>query len=727
MVTHQQDDPQLRAALERLFSLQTFGIKLGLDPIAGLLEEIGNPHLQMPMVHIAGTNGKGSVCTMVASALQAAGLRVGLYTSPHILHFTERIRVNGEPMPRDVLARYAQEMLPLIERHNCTFFEGTTAIGFRYFAEQQVDIAVIETGLGGRLDATNVITPLVSAVTSIGYDHVKHLGDTLEKIAMEKAGIFKPGVPAVVGHVAPRLRPLFREHAEKTGTTVRFVDEFCRSAFRRMSIGGTVASFLIDHHEIADLHIDLIGKHQIANAQVALGVLDALRAHYPLSEDDLRRGFASLRGSTGIRGRFEIISDEPRIILDVAHNPDGMEVLIDTLRALGIGFGRKIRVVFGAVEDKDVAEIGTLLAPISGRLYAVRADNYRSLPAEDIEHQIAPSGIPVTVAGTVEAGIRMALEDAGPDDVVLICGSFYVVADAIAAFDAGALPAAPIIAEPKGTGGAQQSQQKGDEGDTGILYQPFSPLMGQKKKRSRIPLPDDDTAEKEESPERRATVKEWSPSEQPRERLMQLGPKALSDAELLAILLRTGTRQEDVIQVSRNILHRFRNLSQLAMRDYRELQEIVGIGPTKAVTLAAAFEIGRRTQAEPFMSRPVISSPRDVARIYVPLLRGVSKEQFHVLILNSANQVIRMGLVSEGSLNSSIVHPREVFRIAIVENAASIIGLHNHPSGNPTPSREDINITRQLVEAGKIVGIPFHDHIIVAGEEFVSMAERGYL
>jgi DNA repair protein RadC len=222
-------------------------------------------------------------------------------------------------------------------------------------------------------------------------------------------------------------------------------------------------------------------------------------------------------------------------------------------------------------------------------------------------------------------------------------------------------------------------------------------------------------------------VKNWNRTEQPRERLMHLGAGALSDAELLAILLRTGTKGEDVLQVSRNLLQRFENLARISERDYRELQATPGIGPTKAVTLSASFEIARRIAASPFFARPILASPRDIARIYIPRLRGMRKEQFHVLILNSASQVVRMELVSEGSLNSSIVHPREVFRTAIVENAAGIIGLHNHPSGNPTPSREDISITHQLVEAGNILGIPFQDHIIIAGEEYVSLADRGYI
>lgn len=711
MLSH-EDDLQLQADLERLFSLQTFGIKLGLGPVSALLDDIGNPQLRFPTVHIAGTNGKGSACAMVASVLRQTGLRVGLYTSPHLRHFTERIRVNGEPMSRERLAQYAREMLPIIERHNCTFFEGTTALGFRYFAEQEVDIAVIETGLGGRLDATNVLLPLVTAVTSISYDHTKHLGDTLEQIAAEKAGIFKQGVPAIVGHVEPHLREVFVESAMAAGADLRFTDDYCPAIFRDMGFEGTTASFMIDGHEIPDVRIGLVGRHQIENARVALGVIDALRRHYTISDDDIRNGFGNVQPNTGIRGRFESVGISPPMILDVAHNPDGVRTLVSTLASLRAGTDKGITAVYGAVQDKDVTDIMRVLAPSTEHLFAVSTDSPRSLSAEEIARRSTDAGISTTIAGSVENGIRMALKHVDNDDVIVICGSFLIVADALAALEGRGLqpedPTEPRVAEPDTT----SYDATADSAHAHTLQQ----------------ADDWSTANNaDDNSTRRLTVKDWSPSEQPRERLMRQGPQALSDTELLAILLRTGTKQEDVLQVSRNTLQRFRTLSQLAARDYSELQQIDGIGPTKAVTLAAAFEIGRRMGRDAFTQRPTVTSPSDVARIYIPLFRGITKEQFHVMILNTASQVIRMEMVSEGSLNSSIVHPREVFRIAITEHAASIIGVHNHPSGNPAPSREDIAVTRQLAEAGKIIGISLNDHIIIAGERFVSMAERGYL
>jgi DNA repair protein RadC len=218
-------------------------------------------------------------------------------------------------------------------------------------------------------------------------------------------------------------------------------------------------------------------------------------------------------------------------------------------------------------------------------------------------------------------------------------------------------------------------------------------------------------------------IKHWRPDDKPRERLLRNGAASLSDAELLAILIKTGTEGVSALDVGRTLLHRFNTLTELASRDVGELRVFRGMGEVKAITLAAAFEIGKRIQTEPFSSKPAIRSPQDVANLFIPRMRGIRKEQFYVLLLNTANQIFRETLVSEGSLNASIVHPREVFRLAVIESAASIIVLHNHPSGNLEPSREDIEVTRQLVEAGTVLGIPVHDHIIIAGESFTSLRQ----
>ncbi|MGB9771016.1 MAG: RadC family protein [Candidatus Kapaibacteriota bacterium] len=222
-------------------------------------------------------------------------------------------------------------------------------------------------------------------------------------------------------------------------------------------------------------------------------------------------------------------------------------------------------------------------------------------------------------------------------------------------------------------------------------------------------------------------IKEWRPDERPRERLLKNGPNALSDSELLAILISTGTKNQSALDLAKLLLERFQNLRELSSRDISELKSIKGIGLAKAITLSAAFEISRRIQASGFEENPIFRSPNDVANYFIPLLRGVKQERFYIALLNSSNRITRIRLVTEGTLNASLVHPREVFRFAITEAAASIILVHNHPSGNPTPSTEDLNMTKKLVEASKYIDIPILDHLIIAGDRFTSLAQMGHI
>jgi DNA repair protein RadC len=222
-------------------------------------------------------------------------------------------------------------------------------------------------------------------------------------------------------------------------------------------------------------------------------------------------------------------------------------------------------------------------------------------------------------------------------------------------------------------------------------------------------------------------IKEWREDERPRERLLKNGPSSLSDSELLAILISTGTKNLSALDLAKLLLDRFHSLSELSSRDISELKSIKGIGEAKAITLSAAFEISRRIQASAFEENPVFRSPKDVASYFIPILRGVKQERFYIVLLNSSNRITRIKLITEGTLNASLVHPREVFRFAITETAAAIILIHNHPSGNPTPSTEDINMTKKLIEASKYIDIPILDHLIIAGDKFTSFSQLGLI
>lgn len=718
MTTSPKDlETNLQSTLARLFARKTFGIKLGLEPITALLERIGSPHHDLQVVHVAGTNGKGSVSAMIASILEEAGYRVGLYASPHLVDFRERMRVAGVPITTEELAGYAAEMMPHIEETGCTFFEGTTAIALRYFADRKVDAVILETGMGGRLDATNVVTPLLSVITSIGLDHTRHLGTTYEEIAGEKGGIIKQGLPAVVGPVRPRLHKVFDRIAEENGTTITYVEESVRSIHHETSLQRSIATFMTPRGELTNVWLDLPGRHQVANARVAIGAIETLGDRLPVSSEAIVRGLRHVRGRTGIAGRLQLVPGTPDIMLEVAHNPDGVRVLVDLLEQ-ALPEGRRVAALFGAVREKSTEEVMEILAPHVDHIYAVSADSERSLPSDEIAHAARAAGITTEDLGEVDAGLRHALARAEEGDLLLVIGSFFVVGEAITTLrEVGRLP--------------------GEEGPFGVMsLQEKHERYGEEYVETPEPPVQVEIAPKEAQPAKsngHRSMRQWDPSEQPRERLRNLGAAVLSDAELLAILLRTGTRSRDVLAVARDLLHAFSSrvtedrLIDIAGRSLTELETIDGIGPVKAVTLAAAFELGNRVIARSFSERPVIGNPQNVAGYFIPRFRALKKEEFHVVLLNTAGRIIRYDRVSEGTLNSSIVHPRDVFRAAIIEGAASIIGLHNHPSGNPEPSREDLVITRQLVEAGNLLGIPLRDHIIIAGEEFTSLAERGVI
>lgn len=388
-------------ALEFLFP-RTTSIKFGLETTTELLERLGRPQDQFPSIHIAGTNGKGSVTTLVTAALRAAGWRVGHYTSPHLVSFRERIRVNGEPISKEAVAAWTNELRPLIEERGATFFEASTAIALADFAARGVEIAVIEVGLGGRLDSTNVISPLVTGVTKIARDHMKYLGETLEEIAVEKAGISKPGVPFVIGERDPSVVEVLR-----------------REITRR---GGVPIEVPPDREWTEPL--GLVGPHQRRNAAVAQGVIEQLPPSFRPDQDAVRRGFKAAR----LAGRFD---RQGKWLFDVAHNPDGMRALTRALEAEKIL--RPIHAVVSILGDKEWPEMLVELdrAIDRGILTIAPSADQRRWTLEWLERWLHdPARPPARASWHLEPDFRRALDQAEHGaSTILVTGSFHTVGD----------------------------------------------------------------------------------------------------------------------------------------------------------------------------------------------------------------------------------------------------------------------------------------------------------
>jgi len=381
-----------------------FGQKLGLDRIRAILSRFGNPQEKFRSIHIAGTNGKGSTAAMLASMLKESGYRTGLYTSPHLEDFGERIRVDGAAIDPGTVLSLARRIRE-IEAEPLTFFELATAIGFLHFAESDVDVAVIEVGLGGRLDATNVVDPLLSVITSIGLDHTSHLGHSLPEIAFEKAGIVKPGRPVLVGALPDEAMEVVREQASVKGS--RFV---------------SLAVNLIP----PNVRIGLEGRHQRRNANLAMGAIDVLNAlgDVRVSWDAMLRGLENVQWP----GRLETVSEEPWVILDGAHNPDAMKMVREYLEENLQG--RRLHVLFGAMADKDIGGMLRQLEPLAPRMTVVSPDLKRAKAPEEIAAMAASLGLEVAVKPDTASALEGIAADLNADDVLLITGSFYLIGEA---------------------------------------------------------------------------------------------------------------------------------------------------------------------------------------------------------------------------------------------------------------------------------------------------------
>ena len=396
--------------------------KEGLENTLLLDKHFNHPHQQYQTIHIAGTNGKGSCSHTLAAILQEAGYKVGLYTSPHLVDFRERIRVNGTCIPEERVIRFVEEERAFFEPLHPSFFEITTALAFLYFAEQKVDIAVIEVGLGGRLDCTNIISPLLSVITNISFDHVQFLGNTLDKIASEKAGIIKPDTPVVIGETMPETRPVFAEKALQCQAPVRFAEEEHELQTISEANDGT--------REYKTLHFGTIngvlsGDCQIKNTQTILAAVSELQKTLHISEQNVRDGFRNVCQTTGLRGRWQKLADSPKTYCDTGHNVGGISYIVKQLERIPCA---QKRIVIGMVNDKDIAHVLEML-PKDAIYYFTQAKVKRALPADALLSQAKEKGLDGKAFPSVIEAYTAARSEASSDDLIFIGGSTFIVAD----------------------------------------------------------------------------------------------------------------------------------------------------------------------------------------------------------------------------------------------------------------------------------------------------------
>lgn len=388
--------------------------KEGLENTLALDEHFGHPHRNFRTIHVAGTNGKGSCSHTLAAILQEAGYRTGLYTSPHLVDFRERIRVNGQPIPEEYVIRFVEEERSFFEPLSPSFFELTTAMAFRYFADQKVDVAIIEVGLGGRLDCTNIIRPDLCIITNISFDHTQFLGSTLAQIASEKAGIIKQDIPVVIGETTPETRPVFAEKAQVVQAPICFAE---------------------DHvpEEYSDMDYELKGLYQEKNRRTLLTALPLLKkAGYHLSEQAIRNGFAHVCELTGLMGRWQKLQDAPTLICDTGHNVGGITYIAEQLKQQTY---RKLHIVMGMVNDKDIRGVLALL-PRDADYYFTKASVKRALPEAELARLANAAGLQGECYPDVPTAVRAAQEKSLPEDFIFVGGSSFIVADLLASRDA---------------------------------------------------------------------------------------------------------------------------------------------------------------------------------------------------------------------------------------------------------------------------------------------------
>jgi dihydrofolate synthase/folylpolyglutamate synthase len=429
-MTYQQT---LDYLFERLPMYQRIGAvayKADLNNTYKIVEQLNHPQKKIKCIHVAGTNGKGSSSHMLAAVLQQAGYKTGLYTSPHLIDFRERIKINGKLISKKYIINFVEKYKLEFEKIEPSFFEWTVGLAFDYFANQKVDIAVIEVGLGGRLDSTNVITPLVSLITNISYDHTNLLGNTLQKIAFEKAGIIKSNTPIVISQTQAATQAVFNTVAKKEKAPIQFADKNYSIKAYNFKSKFLVTSILDKKYNKTNKYeLDLKGTYQLKNSLGVLNTLEVLKTQgFSIPQKVIKKALKNVCELTGFNGRWQQLSKKPLIIADTGHNEDGIKQVVENLLRLKYN---KLHMVFGAVNDKDITKILSLL-PKNASYYFVKASVPRALNGNDLERKAIKFKLNGSSYSSVKQGLMVAKKACKKNDLIFVGGSTFVVADALA-------------------------------------------------------------------------------------------------------------------------------------------------------------------------------------------------------------------------------------------------------------------------------------------------------
>ena len=426
-MNYQQTIEYLFTRLPMFSRLGASAIRKDITNTVELCRSLGDPHTKFKSLHIAGTNGKGSVSHMLAAILQTAGYKTGLYTSPHLKDFRERIKINGDMIPPQFIVDFVESMQQDIEELNPSFFEITVAMAFDFFAKEKVDIAIVEVGLGGRLDSTNIVTPELSVITNIGWDHMNILGDTLEKIAFEKGGIIKNGIPVIIGETTSETKAVFESISVSKNARIIFADQLRYVSgwnYEKTHLKAEIANILKDDRHVYTL--DLTGYYQTKNLVTVLEVVSQLQQkNWSISQKHLAEGLQHVKKLTGLYGRWEVIQQHPMVVLDVAHNVDGIKEVVAQIELTDYD---DLHLIIGMVKDKDIENVLSLL-PKEAKYYFTRAAIPRAISEIELQKKATGLGLNGNYYVNVNEALREAKRHAAPNDLIVVCGSVFVVGE----------------------------------------------------------------------------------------------------------------------------------------------------------------------------------------------------------------------------------------------------------------------------------------------------------